>query len=207
MTLLQTQCHQGFPGSKGPENFLFFHWWQTPFLPVNKASNPSTGTLWRVTVFCGEEQTLKFVLYLNAASDCWFHRINNLALLSYLEVKHEQVILDWQQNIKSARPELLRNQRLRPFLRSEEVSNWRTMKSNRHSRICRTLGYRTMSQWRAMNIGSVKGVIIRHMVSSVGMATANAWEQKCGRWRNDHPSHTTKGCVPLSSDVNMKDWS
>ena len=25
MTLLQTQCHQGFPGSKGSENFLFFH--------------------------------------------------------------------------------------------------------------------------------------------------------------------------------------
>ena len=115
MTLLQTQCHQGFPGTKDPEIFLFFHWWQTPFLPVNKASNPSTGTLWRVTVFCGEEQTLKFVLYLKAASDCWFYRINNLALLSYLEVKHEHVILDWQQNIKSARLELLRNQRLRPF--------------------------------------------------------------------------------------------
>ena len=96
MTLLQSQCHQGFPGSKGPGNFLFFHWWQTPFLPVNKASNPSAGTLWRVTVFCGEEQTLKFVLYLKAASDCWFYRINNLALLSYLEVKHEQVI--WIDN-------------------------------------------------------------------------------------------------------------
>ena len=42
------------------------------------------------------------------------------------------------------------------------------------SRICRTLDVRTMRRWRAMNIGSVKGVIIRHMVSSVGMATANA---------------------------------
>ena len=96
MTLLQTQCHQGFPGSKGSENFLFFHWWQTPFLPVNKASNPSTGTLLRVTASCGEEQTLKFVLYLKAASDCWFYGINNLALLPYLEVKHEQVV--WIDN-------------------------------------------------------------------------------------------------------------
>ena len=115
MTLLQTQCHQGFPGSKGSEIFLFFHWWQTPFLPVNKASNPSMGTLWRVTAFCGEEQTLKFILYLKAAADCWFYGINNLALLSYLEVCWWASNLDRQQNIKSARPELLRNQRLRPF--------------------------------------------------------------------------------------------
>ena len=31
MTLLQVQCHQGFPGFLGSEIFLFFHWWQTPF--------------------------------------------------------------------------------------------------------------------------------------------------------------------------------
>ena len=178
MTLRQTQCHQCFPGFFSSEIFLFFHWWQTPFSSDWQDPNRY------LTVFQD--------LYM-----CYW----------MLEVKHEQVILDWQQNIKSARPELLRNQRLRPFLRSEEMSNWKTTKSNRRSRICRTLGNRTMSQWRAMNIGSVKCVIIRHMVSSVGMATANAWEQKCGRWRNDHPSHTTKGCVPLSSDVNMKDWS
>ena len=32
MTLRQTQCHQGFPGFFSSEIFLFFHWWQTPFL-------------------------------------------------------------------------------------------------------------------------------------------------------------------------------
>ena len=30
-TLRRTQCPQGFPGTKGPKNFLFFHWWQTLF--------------------------------------------------------------------------------------------------------------------------------------------------------------------------------
>lgn len=30
-TLRRTQCPQGFPGTKCPENFLFFHWWQSLF--------------------------------------------------------------------------------------------------------------------------------------------------------------------------------
>ena len=89
--------------------------------------------------------------------------------------------LNRQQNIKSARPGLLRNRKFRPFLHFEEVSNWRTTKSNRCSRICRTLGWRITIRLCAANMSGVMGVITLLTVSSVGTATANAWELKWGR--------------------------
>ena len=100
--------------------------------------------------------------------------------------------LERQQNIKSARPGLLRNRKFQLFLHFEEVSNWRTMKANRHSRICRMPGCRTTSWWRAVNTSSAMGAIIQRTVLSAGTATANAWELKCGRQRNDHPCGIAK---------------